>query len=93
MARKLTFLLILNLTALALFLVTSAEKHTENVWPVRLRHCYLDCHANIHALALACLGVDYIRLWSLPVEGPRWEPDPFGDKPPPDAAGASFCRR
>jgi hypothetical protein len=27
-------------------------------------------HANIHAVALACPGVDYIRLWPLPVVQP-----------------------
>ena len=42
MARKITFLLILNLTALAIFLAASADKHAENVWTVRLRDCHLD---------------------------------------------------
>jgi hypothetical protein len=50
--------LILNLTFLAIFVVTDAEKHTDDVWAVRLRDCHLDYHANIPALALACPGVD-----------------------------------
>jgi hypothetical protein len=54
MARKLTFLLILNLTA----------------------------------LALACPGVDYIKLWPLPVEGP-WQSTP---NPLPDPADPFLVR-
>lgn len=34
--------------------------------------CYPDYHTPIHAVALACPGVDYTRLWPLPVERP-WE--------------------
>ena len=33
--------------------------------------CYLDYHTP--AVALACPGVDYIRLWPLPVTQPWWD--------------------
>jgi hypothetical protein len=39
---------------------------------------YLDYQANIHAVALACPGVDYIRLWPLPVTQPWWDPTDTG---------------
>ena len=42
MAKKLIFLLILNLSLIAAFLVGSAEESIEGVWTVRLRSCYLD---------------------------------------------------
>ena len=65
-------------------MVGTAEESIEGVWTVRLRSCYLDYHANIHAVALACPGVDYIKLWPLPVEQPWQEtPDPLPD-PWPD---------
>jgi len=56
--------------------------------------CYLDYHTP--AVALACPGVDYIRLWPLPVKQPWQEtPDPLpedmrGDKTPLTAG--SFVR-
>jgi hypothetical protein len=38
----------------------------------------LDSHTPIHAIVLACPGVDYIKLWLLPVEQPWQEtPDPL----------------
>ena len=47
---------------------------------IYLRRETLDYHANIHAVALACPGVDYIRLWPLPVEQPWQETlDPLPD--------------
>lgn len=70
MTKKTTFLLILNLSLIAAFFVGTAEESIEGVWTVRLRDFYLDYHAP--AVALACPGVDYIKLWSLLVEGP-WE--------------------
>lgn len=58
--------------------LTQPHEFVEGVWTVRLRSCYLDHHTPIHAVALACPGVDYIKLWPLPVEGP-WQqtPDPL----------------
>ena len=61
-----------------LTLVGTAEETIEGVWTVRLRSCYLDYHTNIHAVALACPGVDYIRLWPLPVTQPWGDPTDTG---------------
>jgi hypothetical protein len=74
MAKKIIFLLILNLSLIAAFLVSSAEERIEGVWTVRLRGCYLDYHTP--TVALACPGVDYMR--PRPVEQP-WQatPDPL----------------
>ena len=58
-------------------------KPIDGVWTVRLRSCYLDYHANIHAVALACRGVDYIKLW--PVEQP-WQETP-------DSLPGGYARR
>jgi hypothetical protein len=74
MVKKITSLNILNLSLIAAFLVGSAEELVDGVLTVKLRNCHLDYHANIHAVALACPGVDYIRLWPLPVEQPGQEP-------------------
>lgn len=39
------------------------EELTEGVWSVELvGDCYLDYHTSIRIVALACPGVDYIRL-------------------------------
>ena len=70
MVKKVIFLLILNLTFLAIFVATGAEKRTDDLWTIKLRRCNLDYHTPIHAVALACPGVDYIKLWPLPVEQP-----------------------
>lgn len=70
MVKKVIFLLILNLTFLAIFVVTGAEKYTDDVWTIRLRDCHLDYHTPIHSVVRACPGVDYIRLWTLPVVQP-----------------------
>jgi len=51
-----------------IFLLASPEKHTREIWAVSLRDCDLDYHPKIHAVPLACPGVDHIRLWPLPVE-------------------------
>jgi len=52
------------------------EKLTEKFWTVELVGGYaLDYHATQRALALACPGVDYIRLWPLPVTRPWEEPE------------------
>jgi hypothetical protein len=40
--------------------------------------CHVDCYAPRHAVALAWHGVDYIRLWPLPVTQPWWDPTDTG---------------
>jgi len=89
MVKKIIFLVILNVSIIAAFLVGNAERLTEDVSTARLRDCYLDYHTPIHAVALACLGVDYIKLWPLPVEQPWQEtPDPL-----PDPWPGTYARR
>ena len=46
---------------------TQPHKLTEGVYTIQAGKCYVDYHSFIHAVALACPGVDYIRLWPLPV--------------------------
>ena len=66
---------------LAVLVETRTDKLTDDVWSVELvGRCYLDYHANIQAVALACPGVDYVRLWPLPVVQPWWDPT---DEPEP----------
>ena len=74
---------------LAVLAETRTDKITHDVWSVNLvGHCCLDYHANIHALALACPGVDYIRLLPVPVQRPWQEtPDPLPDPFPGSYAG------
>jgi hypothetical protein len=55
-------------------ILTQPRRLVEGVWTVKLAGCYLDYHTPIHAVALACPGVDYTRLWPLPVEQPWQEP-------------------
>ncbi len=55
-----------------MLLVTRTRKLTEDVWTVELIRCGIDYHTKAHTLALACLGLDYTRLWPLPVIQP-WE--------------------
>ena len=52
---------------------------TQGVWTLTLTGgCYVDYHTP--AVALACPGVDYMRLWPLPVKQPWQEtPDPLPD--------------
>ena len=55
--------------------LTQPRRLTEDVWTIKLvARCHLDYHTPIHAVALACPGVDYIRLWPLPVTQPWWDP-------------------
>ena len=82
MTKYIIFLVILNISLIAAFLVGSAERLTDDVWTVRLKDCYLDYLESIHAAALARPGVDYIKLWPLPVEKPWWEPEPLPDPGP-----------
>jgi hypothetical protein len=60
-------LLTLAITTLIWVLaLTQPHRLTEGVWTLKLAGCNLDYHTPIHAVALACPGVDYIRLWPLP---------------------------
>ena len=53
--------------------LTQPRRLVEGVFTLNLTGgCRLDYHANIHAVALACPGVDYTRLWPLPVKQP-WQ--------------------
>ncbi len=57
------------------------RKLTETTWTVKLvADCEMDFVTSVGAVALACPGVDYMRLWSLPVMQP-WQstPDPVGE--------------
>jgi len=69
-----SFLVLFNLVLLPAVLFSSrTEKLTEEVWSLKLAAgCNLDYHAPIHAVALACPGVDYIR--PLPVTQPSGDP-------------------
>ena len=73
-----TTALIWALAAGQALLADRLEEHIEGVWRVELvGRCYVDYHTSIQAVALACPGVDYIRLWPLPPEQPWQEtPDP-----------------
>ena len=76
--RFLLFLLLLAPLA-GLALPGRVRRLTETVWTVRLvAGCEMDYHTPIQAVALACPGVDYMRVWPLPVVQP-WEstPDPI----------------
>ena len=60
------------------------ERFSDDVWTLHLKDCDLDYHIPIRSIALACPGLDYMRLWPLPVEQPWQEtPDPLPD-PWPD---------
>jgi hypothetical protein len=51
----------------------------EGVWTIKLTGgCHLDYHTPIQSVALACPGVNYIRLWPLPVTRP-WHETPDRD--------------
>jgi hypothetical protein len=66
---------LLNLVFIVVLLVSRMEEHVEGVWSLELvGRGYLDYHASIQAVGLACPGVDYMRLRPLPVRRP-W-PDP-----------------
>ena len=50
------------------FLASRPRELVEGVWTVDVPgRCSLDYHASARALALACPGVDYVRLWPLPL--------------------------
>jgi hypothetical protein len=71
--KQLAFLVILAL--LTTLLAARVDRLTTGVYTLKLiGGCYLDCHVPIQSVGLACLGVDYIRLWPLPMVQP-W-PDP-----------------
>ena len=61
---QLAFLVVLNLILLFGLLLSRTEKLTDDVWAVELvDRCFLDYHTSSQSVALACPGVDYIRLW------------------------------
>jgi len=70
--RSVPWLVIATIPLPVVLLAGRTEKLTEEVRTVGLGNCALDYHASDTALALACPGVDYIRLWPLPVVQP-WE--------------------
>ena len=77
MSKRQRLWLLLALASLLMvgLLASRVERLTEGVWTVELsRGCSLDYHTS-GALALACKGVDYTRLWPLPVEQPWEEPE------------------
>jgi hypothetical protein len=76
--------LIWDLAAGQTLLAGRVDELTQGVWSVKLvRGCHLDYHAPIQAVALACPGVDYLKLWPLPPEQPWQEtPDPMPEPAP-----------
>jgi hypothetical protein len=73
--RQVLLLIIVAILLLAGPLAGRTKKLTEEVWTLELvADCALDYHASGRALALACPGVDYVRLWPLPVIQPWEEP-------------------
>ena len=72
--RQALWLLLASLLMAGL-LASRVERLTEGVWTAELGRCSLDYHTSPKALALACPGVDYARLWPLPVEQPWEEPE------------------
>jgi hypothetical protein len=74
--RQALWLIMVAILLLAGLLASRTEKLTEDVWPVKLMAgCALDYHTSYSAVALACPGVDYTRLWPLPVIQPSEEPE------------------
>ena len=72
------FLLLLSLLLAGLALPGRVRKLTETVWTVRLvAGCEMDFVTSAGAVAVACSGVDTMRVWLLPVVQP-WQstPDP-----------------
>ena len=68
-------LVILTLTFVAIYVVGYAERFSDDVWTLHLRDCDLDYHIPIRSVALACPGLDYMRLWPLPIQRPWYEPE------------------
>jgi hypothetical protein len=73
-ARRTRWLFVaLVILLLAALLASRTKKLTDSVWTVELfGGCAIDYHTSPKALALACPGADYTRLWPLPVTRP-WE--------------------
>lgn len=70
---------VLIVVTLAVLLACRTKRLTADVWTVELPgRCALDYHPSIGALALACPGVDYTRLWPWPVVRPWEESGPVG---------------
>ena len=72
--RFVLLLLLLDLLLLAsLALPGRVRKLMESTWTVRLvAGCEMDFVTSVGAVALACPGVDYMRVWPLPVVQP-WQ--------------------
>jgi hypothetical protein len=65
----------LAILLLAALLASRIEELTDGVWTLELiGGCAIDYHISSKTLALACPGVDYTRLWPLPVVQPWAEP-------------------
>jgi hypothetical protein len=80
--RQLAFLVLLSLVFIVVLLVSRVGEHVEGVWSLELeRRCYLNYHVSIQAVGLACLGMDYMRLWSLPVRQPWPDPTDWPEEP------------
>jgi hypothetical protein len=67
--------LVLWLILAGLLLASKVEKLTDGIWTVELGRCSLDYHTSVRTFALACPGMDYIRIWPLPVVKPWEEPE------------------
>ncbi len=76
------FLLFLVMVDLVfLYLATGGMyKLTDTIWTAKVvAGCEMDLLTSRGVVALACLGEDLYRLWSLPVVHPWFEdPDPIG---------------
>ena len=73
-ARALWTLIALAILLLAGILASRPRELVEGVWTADVGACSIDYHPSLRALALACPGVDYLRLWPWPVEQPWEEP-------------------
>ena len=79
----LCLLALLAILLLGGLLASRPRELVEGVWTVDTPGgCALDYHTSAKALALACPGVDYVRLWPLPVEQPWEEPERAPERGP-----------
>jgi hypothetical protein len=79
--RFVVFLVIVDLLFLAGLRLTTGgvRRLTDTTWTAKLvAGCEMDFVTSVGAVALACPGVDYMRVWPLPVVHPWFEkPDPI----------------
>ena len=69
--RRLAAIAILALIlVLALVIAASARELIPGVWTVDFGYCALDWYAASGSVGLACRGVDYARVWPLPIVQP-----------------------